>query len=91
MLYEGNNNDICQTIRLALTGADVTNASVTCVVRDPHGALIATVAMPNVGEDEYRGTMTAAVVTGVKYMFDIRASNYTFRRVRYEVCQEPRG
>ena len=91
MLYEGNNNDICQTMRVAQTGADITNAILSCQVRDPHGTLIQTVTLTNVGEDEYRGACTAALVKGVKYQLVITASNYTFKRVKYETCQEPIG
>lgn len=89
MLLEGNANDIVQTMRRADTGAAITDASLSCKVYDPHGAVIDTVAMSHAGSGEYRGTTTVTLGVGVRYTFDIKASNYTFRRIKSETAIAP--
>lgn len=89
MLLEGNANDIVQTMRRADTGAAITDASLTCKVYDPHGTLIDTVSMSHAGSGEYRGTTSVIYGVGVVYTFDIKASNYVFRRVKRETAITP--
>lgn len=89
MLLEGNANDIVQTMRRADTGAAITDATLTCKVYDPHGTLIDTVSMSHSGSGEYRGTTSVSYAVGVKYTFDIKASNYVFRRIKRETALEP--
>lgn len=88
-LYEGNANDIVQTMRRDDTGAAITDASLSCKVYDPHGTLIDTVSMSHFGDGEYRGTTSVDYGVGVRYRFDIKASNYKFRRIIHETALEP--
>ena len=88
MLLEGNSNDIVQTMRRSDSGAAVVDATLTCKVYDPAGTLIDTVNMTlyDSSTGEYRGTTSVTYGVGVKYTFDIKASNYTFRRIKRETC-----
>lgn len=89
MLLEGNANDVVQTMRRADTGAAITDAVLSCKIYDPHETLVATVTMSHSGSGEYRGTTTAEYSAGVRYKFDIKSSNYLFRRVTYQTAIEP--
>ena len=80
-LFEGNANDVVRTMRRADTGAPITDAILSCKVYDPHGTVIDTVSMSHAGSGEYRGTSTAEYGVGVRYRFDIKATNYLFRRI----------
>ena len=88
-LFAGNANEIVETMRRADSGADITDATLTAKVYDPHGTLIDTVTLAHYAEDEYRGTSTVNYVVGVRYRIEAKASNYQFSRVRYEVAKEP--
>lgn len=89
MLLEGNANDIVQTMRRADTGAAITDAVLSCKVYDTDFDLVDTVAMSHFGSGEYRGTSVISYVVGVEYMFDIKASNYVFRRIKREKAVSP--
>jgi hypothetical protein len=89
MLLEGNANDIVQTMRRADTGAAITDGVLTCKVYDPHWNLIDTVSMSHSGSGEYRGTSSVSYGVGVLYTFDIKASNYLFRRIKRETAIAP--
>lgn len=89
MLLEGNANDVVQTMRRADTGAAITDATVSCKVYDPHMALVETVSMSHAGSGEYRGTSTFIYAVGSEYTFDIKASNYQFRRIIKEAAKSP--
>lgn len=89
MLLEGNSNDVVQTMRRDDTGAAITDAVMTAKMYDPHGTLVDTISMSHAGSGEYRGTTTANVVVGAIYTFDIKASNYQFRRIVREPGLSP--
>lgn len=89
MLLEGNANDIVQTMRRDDTGADITDAVVSCKMYDALGTLCDTVTLSYQGEGEYRGTTSFIVAVGVQYLFDIKSSNYLFRRIITEKALSP--
>lgn len=90
MLLVGNSNDIViQRLRRASTGAAITDAILTGTITDPNDATIASVTLTHEGSGDYRGTTTAAITAGIKYKIVAQASNYTFRRERYETATNP--
>ncbi len=90
-LYEGNANDVVQTLRRADTGAAITDAVLVGWVYDPHGATLQTLTFSHFGEGEYRATTTSSITVGVEYKIDIKSTNYLFRRIVFETGKESLG
>lgn len=89
-LYAGrNSNDLVANIRVASTGANVTDAVVTAVVYHENGSQVTSASLSYQSEDEYRGTITSILTVGVLYKVIATASNYSWERVRYERAIEP--
>lgn len=89
MLLEGNANDVVQTMRRADTGAAITDAIVSCKIYDPHMVLVDTITLSHGGDGEYRGTTSFVYSVGSTYTFDIKSSNYLFRRIIREAATWP--
>lgn len=90
MLLAGNSNDIViERLRLASTGAAITNATLTALIQDPNKTTIATVSLSHEGDGDYRGSTTAQLSAGIEYKITVTASNYTFKRVLIETAIEP--
>lgn len=91
-LLEGNSNDIViERLRVRKTGLPIEDAVINVTITDTvNESVIDEITLAHDGDGTYSYPSEVQYTAGIQYKIDaVAESPYVFRRILYEVCQEP--